>query len=379
MDKYYEFVIIGAGASGLFLAANLKKNGILILEKNPQIAAKLKISGGAKCNLTNRYISVQNYVSSGEFEPNLLMDYKDLLEYFMKFGISFKEIKNHQFFASSSQEIINVLKNETKHCRVHTNCEVTSVKKENDIFKIYSNLGEFKAKKLIIASGGLSYAKLGATDIAMQIAKSFDISFTKLNPALVGLSLQKDEFWFKNLSGVSLDVSLTLNERKLSGDLLFTHKGISGPVVLNASLFWEKGKISIDFLPNFNLNFKSSNKQLTSILPLPKSFTKQFLQNFNLPDKSPQKYSKNEREQISRLKNYIFAPAGNFGYEKAEVTKGGICLNELDKNLESRKIKNLFFIGEALDITGMLGGYNLHLAMSLAKIVANFLNNLKNP
>lgn len=370
----HELLIIGGGASGLFLGANLKQKGILILEKNPQIAAKIKISGGAKCNLTNRYINAKNYISTSKFKPNLLMSYKDLLEYFLNFGVCFKELKNNQFFAQSSEQIINVLKNETKHCQIITNCEVINAKKENDIFIVNSNLGKLKSKKLVIASGGLSYPRLGATDIGIQIAKHFGISYTKLSPALVGLSVQKDEFWFKNLSGVSLNVNLTYENHKFSGDLLFTHKGISGPVVLNASLFWEKGRMAIDFLPNFKLNFNNSNKQLSSLLPLPKSFIKQFLLSLNLADKQPQKYSQNEKEQILKLKNYIFAPAGNFGYQKAEVTKGGICLNELDENLQSKKVKNLFFIGEVLDITGMLGGYNLHLAMSLALRVANFLS-----
>ena len=192
--------------------------------------------------------------------------------------------------------------------------------------------------------------------------------------------MQKDEFWFKELSGVSLSADVVINDKnkchKFSGDLLFTHRGISGPAILNASLFWQKGRIYINFLPKFSeKNLANGKKQLSSVLPLPKRFVLEFLRNFGLKDRAFYEFSDDEKSIIKRLFAYHFAPAGTFGFERAEVTKGGVKTIFLDENLESKSVKGLYFIGEVLDITGMLGGYNLHFAFASALKVANALKN----
>jgi len=238
---------------------------------------------------------------------------------------------------------------------------------------------KFRARNLVIASGGLSYKALGASDIGYKIANDFGIETSTLAPALVGFSVQKDEFWFKELSGVSLNADVKINSKneshKFSGDLLFTHRGISGPAILNASLFWQKGRICINFLSKFSeKNLIDGKKQLSSVLPLPKRFVLEFLKNFSLKDRAFYEFSDEERQIIKRLFAYEFAPAGTFGFERAEVTKGGIKSEFLDENLQASNVRGLYFIGEVLDITGMLGGYNLHFAFASALKVARVLN-----
>ena len=187
----------------------------------------------------------------------------------------------------------------------------------------------------------MSYPSLGATDIGFKIAQKFGHTIIAPNPALVGFTVQKDQFWFKNLSGLSLeDVEIKVEDKVCRGGMLFTHKGCSGPVILSTSLYWQKGQISIDFLP--------SKKSY-----LPKRF-KKVIQNSKFD-----------------IHNYSFSPAGNFGYTKAEVTKGGVDTNEIDVNtMESNLQKGLYFIGEVLDVTGELGGYNFQWAFSSGMVLS---------
>lgn len=373
--KKYDIVIIGGGASGMFLASNLKGKNVAILEKNAMLGKKILASGGGRCNITNRFISEKNYLGDQEFIKNVLKNssFKEVLIFFNEF--EFSEEKSHQFFCKvGSKKILDFLNSKIKNCDIYKNCEVLNIEKNEEEFEIYTKYIKFYAKKLVICTGGLSYKILGASDFGFNIASKFGIDFTKPSPALVGFTVQKDEFWFKNLSGISFLSKVFVDNREFLGDILFTHKGISGPAILNSSLFWTKGRIKIDFLPKFDFDkIKDNKKQLSSILPLPKRFTKEFLNKFSLEDKPFFKYKVDELEKIFILKNYIFSPAGNFGFEKAEVTKGGIKTYELDENFQSKKIKNLFFIGEVVDITGMLGGFNLHYCFASAKKLANYI------
>ncbi|QKG30106.1 NAD(P)/FAD-dependent oxidoreductase [Campylobacter sp. RM16187] len=397
-NKIYDVLIIGAGAAGFFLAANLHGKSVAILEKNPSAGKKIIASGGGKCNVTNRYISAQNYLGDEEFVTKTLLnlDFSEVLEFFSE--LKFKEIKQNQFFcASSAKDVLGVLLRASQQsgAKIFYNCDVKSVSKisnstevsaqgelsnsQNEIFEVLTHGGQkFSCKHLVIASGGLSYKALGASEIGYEIAHSFGIEVARTAPALVGFTVQKDEFWFKNLSGVSLNAEISLSaknlaERKFSGDVLFTHKGISGPAILNASLFWQKGTMSLNFLPNFSFKNLNSKKQLSTILPLAKRFTLEFLKSRNLADKSFNEYSQAEKTEILKLQEYKFAPAGTFGFERAEVTKGGVLTSELNQNFESKKQRNLYFIGEVLDVTGMLGGYNIHFAFASAKTLARYL------
>ena len=375
----YDVIIIGAGASGLFLGANLKGKKVAILEKNSSAGKKILASGGGRCNITNHFISAKNYLGEHKFIEQLLtvLTPDQVLKFFSE--LQFSEEKQNQFFCDSGAKSVLSVLLKRQNADIFYNKEVLGAKKIDEIFEISTKSEKFRARNLVIASGGLSYKALGASDIGYKIANNFGIEISALAPALVGFSVQKDEFWFKELSGVSLNADVKINSKneshKFSGNLLFTHRGISGPAVLNASLFWQKGRICINFLPKFSeKNLIDGKKQFSSVLPLPKRFVLEFLRNFGLKDRAFYEFSDNERQIIKRLFAYEFAPAGTFGFERAEVTKGGVKSEFLDKNLQAYNVKGLYFVGEVLDITGMLGGYNLHFAFASALKVARVLN-----
>ncbi len=337
----YDITIIGAGASGLFAASILQKQKNLkigIIDKNPKIGAKIKVSGGGKCNITNKYLSADHYLGDQTFITNTFQkfDNQGLLKFlknnYLQLNFNEKIVKG-TYFCNTSDEVNSLFLKLTKDCDFYLDCEVFDVAYIDEIYVIKTNKKQIRTKKLIVASGGLSYPILGATDIGFKIAQKFGHTITTPNPALVGFTVQKEQFWFKELSGLSMDVKVKVENKVLEGSILFTHKGCSGPVILSTSLYWKKGVISIDFSPK-----KESY--------LPKRF-KQAIKDLNID-----------------IHDYKFAPAGNFGYTKAEVTKGGIGLDQINENFESKLQKNLFFIGEVLDVTGELGGYNFQWAFS---------------
>jgi len=182
----------------------------------------------------------------------------------------------------------------------------------------------------------------------------------------VGLTLQKEQFWMKELSGLSCYVHIRVADKLLKEEMLFTHKGISGPAVLSASLYWQKGDISIDFLPDKRVeDCMKGKKLLSSVLPLPKRLAKALLEVLGVADKVCSELTKGERKKMQALHHYTFSPSGNFGFAKAEVSRGGVVADALClKTLESKKIKNLYFIAEVVDITGELGGYNFQWAFA---------------
>jgi len=333
----YDIVIIGAGASGLMCASQMKNKTICIIDSNDKIGAKIKISGGAKCNITNKFMSVDKFLGNKKFIKYYLDKFneKDLLEFLKRNGVVPNlnpKIVKGTYFCNSSSDVIEMFQKLTSHCKFRLNTKVLDVEYD-DKYIIKTNTGDIKGKKLIVASGGLSYASIGGSDIGFKIAEKFGHTVNRLDPALVGLTVQKDQFWFKELSGLSVDVKIKVLDKTIEGKMLFTHKGCSGPAILTSSLYWKKGNISIDFLPH-----KDSY--------LPKRF-KQQIKNLDID-----------------LHNYVMSPAGNFGYTKAEVTKGGISTDEIDVNFESKFQKDLYFIGEVLDVTGELGGYNFQWAFS---------------
>lgn len=374
----YDTVIIGAGASGLMAASIVKDQNIAVIDANGEIGAKIKISGGGKCNITNKNISAENYLCDRKFVKSIFkkFDQKDLLRFLQKRGVNPVLKKDDQYFCkNSSEEIINIFKKEIKKSSLFLNHKVLSVSKD-EFFIIKTDQKEFFAKNIIVASGGLSYPKIGASDIGYKIAESFGHKVNKTAPALVGFTVQKDQFWFKNLSGVSVRANVKIADKKFDLDILFTHKGLSGPAILNTSLYWKKGVVLIDFLPNISVEkvLKKSKKLISTALPMPKRFVKEFLDSLCIADKSVELLSAEEREKIKVLKAYKFSPAGNFGYQRAEVTKGGICTDEVNADtLESKKQKGLFFLGEVLDVTGELGGYNFQWAFSSAYVCASHI------
>ena len=421
--KIYDVLIIGAGAAGLFLAANLRGKSVAVLEKNATPGKKILASGGGRCNVTNRRIDASNYLGDANFVKNILknLDFKDILKFFGE--LKFNEQKQNQFFCESgAKDVLGVLLKRAGQSGAQIFCGVcvkgarkiladengeildASLAKEakfdsknlqdfkskqTEIFEVLAENGDkFYAKNLVIASGGLSYKSLGASDIGYEIAQGFGICVIPPAPALVGFTVQKDEFWFKNLSGVCFPAEISVAcanknaanrelkmPRKFTGNILFTHKGISGPAVLNASLFWQKGLIAINFCPNFSIETaQKSKKQLSTVLSLPRRFTLEFLHAAGLSDKPYGEYKADEAVKISRLFAYEFAPAGTFGFERAEVTKGGVDTDALNANCGHNDTRGLYFIGEVLNVTGMLGGYNLHFAFACAANSAKRLN-----
>ena len=409
------------------MAANLRGKSIALLEKNGSAGKKILASGGGRCNVTNRRIDASNYLGDVNFVKNILknLDFKDVLKFFGE--LKFNEQKQSQFFCESgAKDVLGVLLKRARQSGAQIFCgvcvkgarkiladengEILDVSPAqnrdenltdfemkfdrceqnlNEIFEVIAENGDkFYARNLVIASGGLSYKSLGASSIGYEIAQSFGISVATPAPALVGFTVQKDEFWFKNLSGVCFPAEISVAcanknaanrepkmPRKFAGDILFTHKGISGPAVLNASLFWQKGLMVINFCPNFSIETaQKSKKQLSTVLPLPRRFTLEFLHAAGLSDKPYGEYKADETAKISRLFAYEFAPAGTFGFERAEVTRGGVDTDALEADCGVKGVCGLYFIGEVLNVTGMLGGYNLHFAFACAQALARRLN-----
>jgi len=344
----YDICIIGAGASSLMCASNIKNKSICIIDTNNNIGSKIKVSGGGKCNITNDYMDENFFLGESTFIKETLNNFsnKDLIKFLKNNNLNFElnpKIVKGTYFCKSSNDVIAMFKNITKHCHFELNTKVNDVDYENNTYIINTNKKQIKSKVLVVASGGLSFSNLGASSIGYDIAKQFDHTVNTLNPALVGFTVQKDQFWFKELSGLSMDVKIKVNDKQIEGSFLFTHKGCSGPSILSTSLYWQKGKISIDFSP-----YKDSYLQ--------KRF-KRAIKGLDID-----------------IHNYEFAPAGNFGFSKAEVTKGGVNTNEIDNNMQSKIQKDLYFIGEVLDVTGELGGYNFQWAFSSAVVCAKGIN-----
>ncbi len=334
------------------VAHRYKDHDIALLDANTDIAQKIKISGGGKCNITNTSVTLSNFYGDSAFvEKSLETFSRDDLLYFLKeHGLTPVVRKGQYYFCqNSASEIINIFRNSLKKVPMYLGKKVLSVTKKED-FIVQTEHQTFRCKNLIVASGGLSYPRIGASAIGHEIAKTFGHSIVTPKPALVGFTVQKEQFWFKELSGLSTRVAIMIEGKKFEDELLFTHKGISGPVVLNASLYWDKGALEVDFVPELSL--QKLLKVRKREIPLPKRFLNAFL----------------ERYPLEMLKSYAFAPAGNFGYAKAEATRGGVSTDEIDANTMMSKLeKNLYFVGECVDVTGELGGYNFQWAFSSAQ------------
>jgi predicted Rossmann fold flavoprotein len=344
----YDVAILGAGASGLMAASVLKNKKVALIDSNSKIGEKIKISGGAKCNITNKYLDENYYLGDKSLIKNTFSKFNqfDLLEFVNKNGVYPKineKIVKGTYFCNSSSDLLSMFSKLTTYAKKYLNTTVADVEYKDDCFYIYTNNQTIQSKKLIIASGGLSYASLGASDIGYKIAQKFGHSIMPTSPALVGFTVQPDQAWFKNLSGLSLEVKVDVGDKKIEGKMLFAHKGCSGPAILSSSLYWKKGHLSIDFLP-------------TKKSYIPKR-VRQEIQDKNID-----------------IRDYKFAPAGNFGYTKAEVTRGGVSTKEINENFESKLQDGLYFVGEVLDVTGELGGYNFQWAFSSSYICAKSIN-----
>jgi len=375
----YDVIIIGAGAAGLFCAAEAgkRKKTVLVIEHEEKVGKKILISGGGRCNFTNMYASPDNYISQNpHFCKSALARYTqhDFIELVEGYKIAYHEKKLGQLFCdSTSRQIVEMLLEECSKSDVHikVNCSVKSVEKKNN-FIVKTNLGEFESGAVVIASGGLSIPKMGATSFGYKIAKQFGVSVTETKPALVPLLLSKDDlFKFKNLSGVSIDTIVSNNEISFRENILFTHKGLSGPAILQISSYLKENEgLKIDLIPDRNLDeIKNSKEKIELKTYLKNFFAERFTSVLNenyIPSKPLYQLNEKEIDSINHLlKNFTLKPVGDEGYEKAEVTVGGVDTNGLSsKTMMAKKAEGLFFIGEVVDVTGWLGGYNFQWAWS---------------
>lgn len=376
-----DVVIIGAGAAGLMcaLTSGRRKRSVVVLEHAGKIANKVRISGGGRCNFTNLSMSSDHYASRNpRFCKSALARFTPHDAIFMmeNHGIRYYEKEEGQLFCKgSSGDVIRMFQRECSDAGVDifTCCRIDAIRKE-DCFIVTTNLGTVESSSLVIATGGLSYPKLGATDIGMRIATQFGLKVTALKPALVPLTLGKEDL--KNLgelSGVSLDAIVSCNKFSFEGKILFTHRGLSGPAILQSSLYWEKGNpVTIDLLPwkdpySLLVARHGSKMKIENLLSanLPGRFAKKWCELFIAP-KVMNQYTVGELREIAyRLRHWQILPEGTEGYTKAEVTLGGVDTEELSsRTMEAKKVPGLYFIGEVVDVTGHLGGYNLHWAWS---------------
>lgn len=354
-------------------AASLPSSlSVLIIDANKTLGKKLSISGGGKCNFTNRFMSPSFYRADENFIlPSLnSFSYNDSLDFFK--DIETEERDKGKIFGSKSSKMFrDRLIFEARKCEVALNIFIKSASFEDGLFALKSEQKIFKCKRLIVSLGSPAWPQVGTSDKGWEIAQKFGHSIISPSPALAPLTLQLEQFWMKGLSGISFDVKATISEKILKDSLLFSHKGLSGPLALDISLFWEKGVIEFDFWPSGCLEKileSKSKKQISSLISLPKRFIKAFLEAEKIEDKTINLLTKEEKNSLKKLHKYIFAPAGTLGLAKAEVVKGGVDTKEVDSlTLESRCQKNLYFIGEVLNVTGALGGYNLHWAFASAR------------
>jgi len=380
MQFHYRTIILGGGASGLMLAAQLTdRSGTLLLEGNLSPGAKIAVSGGGRCNLTNVRIGEEDYYPVSPFVRPALgrMDSEATVAWFAARGVIPRLEKKGQYFSpEGAQSVLTVLQRETNGITVRTGERVIAVDHAGDGFRIQTGRGEYRADRVVVASGGISYPRLGASDIGYRIAKHFGHTVVRPAPALVGLTLQPEQFFFKTLSGIATEVVIEVDRYRTNGRLLFAHKGISGPAVLDASLYWRKGTIVINFLPGFVWqSLQGSRKNLSTLLPLPRRMGHAFLNHLGIQDRPAASLRDAELKRLRTLGAYVLAPAGTFGYARAEVTRGGVALEEIDpQRMESRLRPGLYFIGEVLDVTGRLGGYNLQWAWSSAAACAAAIN-----
>lgn len=382
MSLDYDVIVIGAGAAGMMCAieAGKRKKKTLIMEKTNRPGKKILMSGGGRCNFTNLYASHENYISHNKhFCKSALSRYTPwhFIELVKKHKIDYHEKKLGQLFCDDkSSKIVEMLLSECRQAGVEIQLEqnITEVKKREKGFKIVSNHKVYHCKSLVIASGGLSIPTLGSSPFGYQLAEQFGLKVYPLKPGLVPLTLHPhDKENYAVLSGIAIDARVTAGHQTFDENILFTHRGLSGPAILQISSFWQsEHDIQIQLLPHQNWREEFSNIQKEN----PEMFLKTFLHQFfpkkmisqfftesllNTPIK--QLHAKHWQEIIEKIENWRVKPAGTEGYRTAEVTLGGVDCNELSsQTFETNKVPGLYLIGEVLDVTGWLGGYNFQWA-----------------
>lgn len=375
--KTFDVVVIGGGAAGLMTAFTAGQRGrrVALLEHNDRVGKKIAISGGGRCNFTNRDATPDRYLSANPgFCRSALARYTpaDFMALLERHGIAYHEKKlGQQFCTSGSRAIIDVLLRECHRANVaiQCGCEVLRVKKEGAFF-LETTQGTLRCESLVIATGGLSFPKLGATDFGHRIAEQFGLRVTPLRPGLVPLTWEaaaREDFG--GLSGLSLPVTAFCGNARFSEALLFTHRGVSGPAILQISSHWTGDvPMKLDLLPEGRLDLRAGGSlvgRLTKVWP--RRFAEVWCRR-HAPAKPLSQCSRAEREAVEDALHRWTPPlSGTEGYPKAEVTVGGVDTRDLSsKTMEARTTPGLYFIGEVVDMTGWLGGYNFQWAWASA-------------
>jgi predicted Rossmann fold flavoprotein len=380
----YDVVILGGGAAGLMCAIEAGKRGrrVLVVERSEKVGKKILISGGGRCNFTNLHVTPENFLSANRhFCKSALARYtpSDFIALVESHGIAYHEKELGQLFCDqSAQLIVAMLVDECREAGVSikTDCAVTAVERDTDGFALHSNRGEFRATSLVVASGGLSVPKMGATAFGYELARQFGHKIESTRAGLVPLVFGPDDLvHYRDLSGVSLPVQLRCKRQSFAHAMLFTHRGISGPAVLQISSYWQPGdELSVNLLPLTNptdwlksRHESGSDSVLKTILGefLPKRLAQRLCET-ELGSRPLRRYAPRELGAIcERLQAWPMTPAGTEGYRTAEVTVGGVSTDELSSaTMESKIVRGLFFIDEVVDVTGHLGGFNFQWAWS---------------
>jgi hypothetical protein len=332
---HYDAIILGGGAAGLFCAAIAAQRGkkVAVLEHAGEVGKKILISGGGRCNFTNLECGPDNFLSANpHFPKSALARFRpaDFVDLVRKHGIPFHEKKQGQLFCDgTARDIVRMLLEECRGTTIVTGCAITGVRRASG-YVVESSRGEFHAPALVIATGGLSIPKIGATSFGYDLARRFGLKLAACRPALVPLVLSpEDRARYCDLAGVSAEVIASTGKRQFREKMLITHRGLSGPAILQISSYWQPG-------------------EEIALEPV---------------GRPPKRLS----QRLGDAAEWRIQPAGTEGYAKAEVTAGGVATDELSsKTMESNKVAGLYFIGEVVDVTGHLGGHNFQWAWASA-------------
>ena len=392
MSLSYDVIIIGAGAAGLMAAIEAGKRGrkVLVVDHSKKIGEKIRISGGGRCNFTNIHAEPSKFLSNNpKFVRSALSQYtqQDFINLVKKHNIKFHEKKLGQLFCDqSAQQIVEMLLTECELANVEIKKEfnVKDVSKYKDQYLIISEQDTYSCESLVIATGGLSIPKIGATDFGYKIAKKFNLDVIETLPGLVPLTFSEKILNIcKELTGLSVEAIVSFKKTLFQEGMLFTHRGLSGPSILQISSYWKMGEnININLLPKLNVyNFleekkKSNPKQdISTIISdlLPKRLAQIICNENKVSGNIWEISNKALRELSEAINTWIIKPTGSEGYRTAEVTLGGVNTNELSsQTMMSNKHKGLFFIGEVVDVTGHLGGYNFQWAWSSGYVAGQY-------
>jgi len=392
MKKKYDIIIVGAGAAGLMSAIESGKRGrkVLLVDHAKKLGEKIRISGGGRCNFTNINTNPSKFISKNpKFVISALNQYtqNDFINLIKKHDIKFHEKKLGQLFCDgSAQQIIDMLLLECQKANVTIKKEtiITEVDKENDQYFISVDFDTYFCDSLIIATGGLSVPKIGASNFGYNVAKKFNLNVIKTLPALVPLTFnEKILVMCKELSGLSLEAIVLFNKIFFQEGMLFTHRGLSGPSILQISSYWKLGdNIKINLSPKVDIfklleNEKKADpkKNINNIISeiLPKRLAYIICKENNVKGNISELSNKILKKLSNSINNWVINPTGSEGYRTAEVTLGGVDTNEISsKSMMSLKNPGLFFIGEVVDVTGHLGGYNFQWAWSSGFVAGQY-------